>query len=149
MVVTINFYDEFMLHAGTEALASIGLDANVFKAELYNSTHTFTAANNDRADISANALATNFGYTNPGKNLASVTWAQATGTTTWDAANVTWTASGGTIGPADDCVIYDDDSTSPAADLLVCSIDFGGSENAGDGTDFLITFNASGIFTIA
>lgn len=36
----------------------------------------------------------------------------------------------------------------PAADLLVCDIDFGADETAGDGTDFKITFNAGGIFTI-
>lgn len=149
MVVTINFYDQAILLGLTEAITSIGFDANTFKAELYNSTHTFTAANQARTTIAANALATNFGYTNPGQSLTSVTLTQVTGTTKWDAADVTWTASGGSIGPADDCVIYDDDSTVPAADLLVCSIDFGGSETAGDGTDFKITFNASGIFTVA
>jgi len=147
MVVTINFYDQMVEYIGD---GGMDMDNDTFKAELYNSTHVFTAANNDRADISANALATNFGYTNPGQNLTTPTWTQpVAGTTMFDAVDVTWTASGGSIGPADDCVIYDDTSTVPAADLLLCSIDFGGSETAGDGTDFKITFHANGIFRIS
>lgn len=146
MAVTIGNYDQFGEYFGDNG---INLDGDVFKVELYNSTHTFTPANNDRADILANALATDgFGYTNPGQNLASVTWVNAAGVITWDAADVTWTASGGAIGPADFCVIYSDTSTVPAADLLALDIQFGASETAGDGTDFKITFNVSGIFTL-
>lgn len=146
MVVSINFYDQFIEYMGD---GGIDMDTDTFNIELYNSTHTFTQANNDRADVSANALATGNGYTNPGQNLGSVTWTQSSGTTTFDAADTTWTASGGSIGPADDAVIYSDTSTVPTADLLVCSIDFGGGETAGNGTDFKITYNASGIFTIS
>lgn len=146
MAVTINFYDQFMEFVGD---GGIDMDGDTFKVELYNSTHTFTAANTARANVSANALATANGYTNPGQDLASVTWASVTGTQTFDAADTTWTASGGSIGPASDAVIYSDTSTSPSVDLLVCSIDFDGDQTAGDGTDFKITYNASGIFTVS
>lgn len=146
MVVTINRYNQFPEFFGDNG---IDLDTDVFKIELYNVSHVFTAANTARANISANALATNFGYTNPGQNLTSVTWVNVTGTITWDAADNTWSASGGSIGPAEDAVIYSDTSTVPAVDLLAYSIDFGGPETAGDGTNFVITFNASGIFTVA
>ena len=146
MPVTINRYDQFPEYFGDNG---IDLDNDTFKIELYNSSHVYTAANNDRADVSVNALATANGYTNPGQNLASVTWVNASGTITFDAADTTWTASGGSIGPADDAVLYSDTSTVPAADLLAYSIDFGGSETAGDGTDFKITWNASGIFTVS
>lgn len=146
MAVTLSFYDQFMEYVGD---GGIDLDTDTFKIELYNSTHTFTQANNDRADISTNALATGNGYTNPGKNLTSVTWVSAAAVQTWDAADNTWTASGGSIGPARHAVIYSDTSTVPAADLLMCNIDFGVDETAGDGTDFKITFNASGLFTIS
>ena len=141
MAVTINRYDQFPEYFGDNG---IDLDTDTFKLELYNSSHVFTAANNDRADISANAVATANGYTNPGQNLASVTWVNSSGTITFDAADVTWTASGGSIA-ADDGVIYSDTSTMPAADLLAYSIDFDGTQSAGDGTDFKVTWNASGI----
>lgn len=146
MPVTINRYDQFPEYFGDNG---IDLDGDTFKIELYNATHVFTAANDRRADISANALATANGYTNPGQNLTSVTWVNSAGTITFDTADNTWTASGGSIGPADDSVIYSDTSTVPAADLLAYSIDHGGSETAGDGTDFKHTFNASGIFTVS
>jgi len=145
MAVSINFYDQFAEYFGDNG---IDLDGDTFKIELYNSTHTFTATNNDRADVLANALATANGYTNPGKDLASVTWITASGVQTFDALANTWTASGGSIGPARHALIYSDTSTVPAADLLACDIDFGQDETAGDTTDFKITFNASGIFTI-
>lgn len=146
MAVTINRYNTFAEFIGD---ATIDLDADTFKAELYNSTHVFTATHDFRNDISANALATANGYTNPGQNLASVTWVESAGTVTFDAADVTWTASGGSIGPADDGVIYDDSVAAPGIDALCFSIDFDGSQTAGDGTDFKITFNASGIFTLS
>lgn len=146
MAVTINAYNRHMEFA---LEAAVDHDGDTFKAELYNSTHVYTATNAARSDVSANALATGFGYTNPGQNLSTVTVTESSGTITWDAADVTWTASGGSIGPADDTVIYDDTIASPVIDALFFSIDHGGSQTAGDGTDFKITFNASGIFTVS
>ena len=142
MAVTISFYDTFIELMGDN---TIDMDGDTFKIELHNA-YTFSAAHDERADVSGTALATGNGYTNPGQNLASVTWSQTSGTTTGDAADVTWSASGGSIGPATEAIIYSDTSTN---DKLVCDIDFGGSQTAGDGTDFKITFNASGIFTIS
>ena len=145
MAVTITAYDQFMEFVGD---GGIDLDTDDLKAELYNSTHTFTATNTARADVSANALATAFGYTNPGQSLASVVWNTTAGVQKLDAADVVWTASGGAIGPARYCILFDEDSTVPSADLLMFSIDFGQDETAGDGTDFRITWNVGGIFTI-
>ncbi len=153
-MVKLNFYDQFIEYVGDHSGATTGIDLNndTFLIELFNSTHSFTASHQDRADVSANAVATGGGYTNPGKDRTSVTWTQSGGTTTWDAADNTWTASGGTIpntGNAAHAVIYDDTSVTPTVDLLVCNIAFGQNELAGDGTDFKITFNGSGIFTIS
>ena len=146
MAVTINPYNRHMEFA---LEAAMDHDGDTFKAELYNSTHTYTAANDDRADISANALASGNGYTNPGQNLSAVTVTESTGTITWDAADVTWSATPGSIGPAADTVIYDDTMTTPVADALLFSIDHDGDQTAGAGTDFKITWNASGIFTVS
>ncbi len=150
-MVTINFYDQFIEFVGDHSGATAGIDLNndSFFIELYNSTHVFTPANTNRSQISANALGTAFGYTNPGEALTTVAWTSVTDTQTWDVDDKTWSASGGSIGPADDAVIYDDTSVTPSVDLLMCSIDFIGPETAGDGTDFKITFNGSGVFTIS
>ncbi len=145
MVVSVSVYDQFIEFVGD---GGIDLDSDTFKGELYNATHIFTAANTIRANIAANALATAFGYTNPGQNLAGVTWQVAAGGTVFDANDVVWTAAGGSIGPARHLIIYDDTSTVPGADLLVCDVDFGVNETATDGTDFKITWNALGIFKI-
>lgn len=148
MVVSINRYNQFPEYFGDN---TIDLDGDTFAIMLMNSTHVFTATHTVRTDVSANQIATGNGYTQAtgagtGKLLASVTWVNAAGTITFDAADVTWTASGGDIGPADDAVIFSD---TAASDQLCYSIDFGASETAGDGTNFVITFNASGIFTLA
>ncbi len=143
MAVSINFYDQFVEFMGD---GGIDMDTDTFEIILLNSSHTFTQANTALANVTANQLATNFGYTQDDEALTSVTWAQPSGgTTRFDAADTTWTASGGDIGPAFDAVIYSDTSTSPSADLLICSIDFDGTQTAGNGTNFVITYNASGI----
>ena len=145
MAVTISFYDQFVEFVGD---GGIDLDSDTFDIILMDATHVFTQANVNKADISANEIATAFGYTQGAKTLASVTWASAAAVQTFDAADITWTASGGSIA-ATDAVIYSETSTAPSADLLMCSIDFDGLQTAGDGTNFVITFNASGIFTIS
>lgn len=146
MAVTINFYDHFVeytMEGGQD------IDGDDYVIILLNSSHVFTSTHNDYTDISANELATANGYTQKDYSLASITWTESSGTVTWDAADVTWTASGGDIGPADDAVVFDETATAPVADTLVCSVDFGGSQTAGSGTNFVITWNGSGIFSIA
>ena len=60
----------------------------------------------------------------------------------FDAADVSWTASGGAIGPARYALIYNDTDTD---DPPVVYIDLGENKTADAGTPFNITFNASGI----
>lgn len=145
MAVTINFYAKFIELQGDN---TIDLDGDTFDIILMNSSHVFTSSNTLKSQIAANEIATGFGYTQGAKTLTSVTWAEAGGVTTFDAADVTWTAAGGSIGPATDAVIYDETATA-TLDALVCSIDFGAAETAGDGTNFVVTFAAGGIFTIS
>ena len=149
MAVSINFYDKFIEYTME---GGIDIDGDTFDIILMNSTHAFAQANTNKADIVANEIPTNNGYTQGSKTLASVTWAESSGTVTFDAADTVWSASGGSIPSSGDCtdaVIYSETSTSPSADLLMCSIDFGQAESAGSGTNFQITYNASGIFTIS
>lgn len=144
MAVTVSFYNNFIEDVGR---GRINLASDTFKIALVN-TYSFDADDADYSDLT-DLLSTGSGYTAPGQALTGVSWAFATSLTKWDADDVTWSASGGSIGPATGAVIYSDTSTVPTADRLVMYIDFGGSETAGDGTDFKITFNASGVFTIS
>lgn len=145
MAVTINAYDE-MISKGLSG--NIDFDTDVHKIILLNDTHTFAQANDDLADITANQLATGNGYTQDDEALVSPTISQAAGVTSWDANDVTWTASGGSIGPARFAVIYNDTVTTPDADALLVDINFGVNETAGNGTDFKVNFNAGGIYTV-
>ena len=141
-IVTINAYNQAIEFMGD---GSIDLDTDTFKCELH-SALTFTATHTQRSDVSASAVATGNGYTSPGQNLASVTWGFSTDKTIFNAGNVSWAASGGSIS-GDDAVIYDD---THASDLLLFDIDFGATESAGDGTNFVIDFDyTNGIFYIA
>lgn len=146
MAVTVNRYNKLVEYAGDNTM---DLDADTFAIMLMNSSHVFTATNTVRTDVSANQIATANGYTQAtgagtGKLLTSVTWVESSGTVTFDAADVSWTASGGSIA-ADDAVLFDD---TAALDELMFSFDFGGTQTATDGGNFNINWNASGIFTI-
>ena len=147
MAVSINFYEKFIEFMGDDTM---DMDTDVFDIILMNSTHVFTDTNTLKSDIVANEIPGLNGYVQGAETLASITWVESGGVTTWDAADTQWTASGGPIPSSGDCtdaVIYDETSTI-VVDALVCSIDFDGAESAGDGTNFNITYNGSGIFTI-
>lgn len=144
MAVTNNRYNQNW-HLGLNG--TLDYDTDSFIIILMNSSHVFTATNTAKADINANQIATAFGYTQDTKALATVTMTETpAGRATWDAADVTWTASGGAIA-ATDAVIYDDTATSPL-DALITSIDFDGLQSAGDTTDFKITWNTAGILYV-
>jgi hypothetical protein len=105
---------------------------------------TFNASNTTLAGITKTEVANGDGYTTGGAALTNV--AVTTVTTNdakFDADDVTWTASGGPI-TASFGILYND---TDANDPPVAFIDFDGSQTAGDATDFLIVWNASGIFT--
>jgi len=149
-VVTFNRYNKLVEYFGD---GTIDLDNAVdnFYIMLMNSTHVFTATHTLRTDVSANQIATAFGYVqstgaDTGKSLGTVTWVESSGTVTWDSPDIQWTASGGSIA-ADDGVVFADESVS-VVDALMYSLDFGGTQTATDGGNFNINHNASGIFSI-
>ena len=115
--------------------------ADRFKVMLVTSSYTPDFGAHDfYADVT-NEVAAGGGYSTGGKSLASVALTQSGGTITWDADDVTWTSS--TI-TARGAVVYDD---SLASDPLIAYIDFGSDKSSSAG-DFVLSFNASGIFTL-
>lgn len=141
MAVTITLYN----HTAQLFASGTLVAADTYKVKLYSAltpsaAHT-TLAGVDAAGTEATA---GTGYTAGGQALANV--AITTVTTNdakFDADDLTWTASGGSIA-ASHAVIYND---TDANDPPVAYIDFGATETAGSGTNFVITWNASGIFT--
>jgi hypothetical protein len=87
------------------------------------------------ADVTANQLDTEFGYTQDAKVLANVNVAEDDGNNraavTWD--DPTWTASGGSIGPTGAIIIYDD--TTSDKTVVFCG-DFGVDYTITDGSSF-------------
>lgn len=138
MAVTITLYN----HTSKLFADASNAPADTYKVKLYSSA-TFNAADTTLAGITGTEATTGTGYIAGGQSLTGV--AVTTVTTNdakFDANDVTWTASGGSI-TASYGVIYND---TDANDPPLAFIDFDGSKSAGDGTDFKITWNASGIF---
>jgi hypothetical protein len=139
VAVTISLYNHSSkLFADGSFAPSDTYKVKLLTAATFDATHTTLAATGGTEVANAN------GYTTGGAALTNV--AVTTVTTNdakFDADDVTWSASGGSI-TASYAILYNDTDTN---DPPVAFIDFGASESAGSGTDFLIVWNASGIFT--
>jgi len=123
---------------------TIDLDGDTFIFAMLNNTHVYNAANDVLADVVANEISGN-GY---GRDTLAATWVESAGTVTFDSDDPTFTASGGSI-VASDGVLFDDTPTTPVIDPIIVDIDFDGDQTAGDGTQFIVSVNASGWFTAA
>lgn len=147
MAVQILFYDKLAELIGD---STIDLDAAAhWYHMLVTSAFAFVANEELRSDVTEE-LSTANGYTatdgvTAGEVLASPTWVEVTGTVTFDAADTTWAATGAGI-TASDVVLFDTTPTSPL-NALCLSVDFDGNQTAGAGTNFLIAWNGSGLFT--
>lgn len=140
MPATISFYDAFK-----EDLlnSNIDLDSDNIKCALLNNSATFTAADTVFTNVSGNEIAAGNGYVAGGQALANKVVNKSTGTSKWDADDVTWTASGGSI-TAYKAVLYD----VTVSNRLIAFIDLGGVATANSGSPLSIQWNASGILTL-
>lgn len=132
---------------------------NQFTADLLGgvhnfSTHTFKVLLTNTAPVAGNKvkgdlteISAGNGYT-AGGSASSITVSTASGTAKATPADVTFTASGGTIGPFRYAVLYNDTPTSPA-DPLVGFYDYSSSITLADGESFLVDFDGSaGVLTV-
>jgi hypothetical protein len=139
-------YNKFQ--AWAENLAeSVNAASDTFKIALLNTAPS--ATDSVLADITADEIS----YTNlttsgaGGRALTTASSGHTSGTYKLDFDDITLTASGGSVGPFQYVVIYDDTPTSPA-DPLVCWFDYGSAITLAAGETLDITFNASGLYTI-
>ncbi len=115
---------------------------HVFKVYLSNAVPS-ASADAVKADL-AEITAQN-GYPAGGSDIQN-TLSETTGTATVAATDVVWTASGGSFGPFQYVVLYNDTQTSPA-DPLVSWWDYGSAISINDGETFTVDFGAS-VFTL-
>lgn len=107
------------------ATKAIDFANDAFKIILMNNTFAFDKdAHEKLSDVTAYQLPTAYGYTQNNKALSGVSVTENDtndrADVTW--SNVSWTASGGSIGPTGAAIIYDDTVTN---DPIVGCIDFG------------------------
>ena len=131
VVKTMSNHFKFQLMSGF-----VDFDTDVFIVILMNTTYAFDKdADATLADVTADQLATNHGYTQDSKTLANVAVTEDDtedqGRAIWD--DVTWTAATGSIGATGAAIIYDDTTSD---DTVVGCIDFGEDITAPDGINF-------------
>ena len=127
---------------------TIDLDSHTFKIALFSSSSNANTLSNSTLASLTNQLSTANGYTSGGITLTNVAWSRVGGSTTFDADNVEWTASGGTI-TARYAVIYDD--TAANDELLgVILLDTTPADvSAPNAYKLQITFSGTGIFNVS
>jgi len=118
------------------AVGAIDFSTDIFKIILMDTGFVFDKdTHHGYADVSGEELPTGNGYTAGAKTLTGVTLTEddVDDRTEIRWANVTWTASGGSIGPTPGAIIFDDTVTTPTADPVISYIDFGGEQTQADG----------------
>lgn len=117
-------------------------DGHTFKVLLTNTAPV--ATNSVKADLTE--ISAGNGYT-AGGATTTITTSTSSGTAKATASDVTFTASGGTIGPFRYAVGYNDTATG---DPLIFWVDYGSSITLQDTEQLVVDFDASaGIFTVA
>jgi hypothetical protein len=127
----------------------------VLKAKHDFSSHTFKVMLTNVAPVATNTIKADLteitaqnGYT-AGGTASSMSLSETGGTAKVTAADVTFTASGGSFGPFRYVVIYNDTQTSPA-DALIAYYDYGSSITLNDGESFTTDFDGTnGFFQLA
>ncbi len=104
------------------------------------------ATNSLYADISGNEISSGNGYTTGGTTFTGTGSTNTSGTETVSASAVTFTASGGTIGPFRYFIIYDvTNSDQP----LIAWYDYGSAITLSSGDTITITPTGSVLYTLA
>jgi hypothetical protein len=117
------------------------LGSDTLKVLLTNTAPSLS--NTQKSDISGE-LSTASGYTAGGATVTITSSAQSSGLYTLIATDVTWTASGGSIGPFRYAVFYNDTATN---DELIGYLDYGYSVTVASGQTFTLDFDAvSGLY---
>lgn len=135
MSATCNFFEQF-----PEDLAHKVHDfsSDTFKLTLHSSAPS-ASADAVYADL-ADELSTANGYTNGGYTITISSSAQTSGVYKWIIADLSVTASGGSIGPWRYAVIR---NSTASGGPLVCWFDYGSNVTVASGDTFPVDFSAT------
>ena len=145
MAITNVLFGKFPQNMGGGDASGDGpmdLLSDTLKVTIHTATWTPSQTANETKSDATNELTTAGGYTAGGVTLGSKTYAAASLVTTFDAADISWTAFSNTFRYL---VGWDDTPTTPA-DPLMFLVDTGGNQTL-SGTDLSVPWNASGIFS--
>lgn len=131
-MATFNKFEGFIGYLG---LGAVNLNTDTFNVYLSNAT---PSASLDDIKTDLAEITNQNGYTAP-VDIQN-TYSETGGTGTMVAVDVTITASGGTVGPFQYAVIYDDTHVS---DILMGWYDYGSPITLQDGESFTVNFGAS------
>jgi hypothetical protein len=140
----VTLFEEFSEQLGTEQhnfstdTLKLGLIDNMAPPTAADATPTWS-------DYSANEVGTGGGYPAGGITLASVTWSEAAGVATLDAANIALSQNASGFTDAYWGILYNDTN---GTDMAIAFVELGGpvSEVAGPVN---INWNAGGIVTVS
>lgn len=135
---------------------TIDLDAGdaYFSVVLVTSSYTHAATHSTYADISGAEVANGNGYTTGGDISSTTTWTESSGTVTFDSADPSWTAAGGSIVARRAVLVHiaAGSGVPQSSDKLICSClldDTPADVTAVDGALFRVILSASGYFSVA
>ncbi len=115
---------------------NINMSSDVFKVILLASFTFDKDAHATLADVTASQLATNYGYTQNDEELDNVSLTENdtddSGDVEWD--DVVFTADGGSIGPFNAMIIYDDTTSD---DTVMACVELGANHTITDGLSYL------------
>ena len=137
-MATLQLYN----HTAQRFASGANSPSDIYRVKLL-SAGTFDATNTTLAETGGTEVANGNGYITGGQALAGV--AVTTVTTNdakFDADDVTWAVSAASI-TALAAVLYNDTDTD---DPPVAFINFGGSRTVSSGSNFVLNWNADGIF---
>jgi len=134
-MASYNKFQGFVGYLGTKV---IDLNADVLSCYLSNAIPS-ASLDDVKADLAE--ITNQNGYTAPVDTQN--TYSEAGGTGTLAGTDITITASGGTVGPFQYVVMYDDTVASPIVDPLISWWDYGSAITLQDGESFTIDFGAS------
>jgi hypothetical protein len=135
-MASFNKFQQFVedVGVGVHNLATAGDTVKVYL------TNTLPVATNTiKANITE--ITAQNGYPSGGSDIQQ-DYTQTSGTATLTGVDVTWTASGGSFGPFQYVVMYNDTPTSPA-DPLIGWWDYGSAVTVNTGESFTVDFGAS------
>lgn len=142
-------FQVFAYFKGALGDGSVDLDTQAVFAYLSN---TQPDKDNAKYKSQVTEIGAGNGYTAGGVALTSVTWTQQAGSPqgiwVFDSADFSWTAAGGSIGPAQYVVLYAKSVSLSPSDFLIGYIDYGSTFTITDGNSLNVTVS-SGFFEIS